>query len=135
VADTNAVLNQATNLGQLIGSHPAVQQYRELTRQLDLDITARNLVGQFEQLMETLAMKEANMQPIEIAEKQQAERLQQSIALHPLLKKMMVAQAEYMDLMKKVQEHINQGVSKPAAEAAPEGGTTAPAAPSKIILE
>ena len=132
MADTNDVMTQATHLGQLIGAHPAVQQYRELTRQLDLDITARNLVGQFEQLMETLSMKEQNMQPIEIAEKQQAERLQQSIALHPLLKKMMIAQAEYMDLMKKVQEHINQGVSKPAVEAAP---GAAPAAPSKIILD
>ena len=107
MADTNEILNASTKLGALIGTHPAVASYRELTRQLDLDVSARTLLGQFEQLMETLAMKEANMQPIEIAEKQQMKTLEQSIAIHPLLKKLMAAQVEYMEMMRKVQECIN----------------------------
>ena len=138
MADTNQVLAAAGTLGNLIGSHPSVASYKELTRQLDLDITARNLVGQFEQTMEALAMKEASGQPIEIADKQNVERLQQSIALHPLLKKLMAAQVEYMELMRKVQETINAGVAgKPAAAGSRAGAIDAPAAPapSKLILD
>jgi cell fate (sporulation/competence/biofilm development) regulator YlbF (YheA/YmcA/DUF963 family) len=133
VADTNAVLSLATSLGNLIGAHPAVANYRSLTRQLDLDITARDLLGQFESLMETLAMKEQSMQPIEIAEKQQLQSLQQSIAIHPLLQRLMAGQREYMELMQKVQEAINAGVAQPTAAGAIEAEK--PAAASKIILD
>lgn len=132
MADQNEILNAAQKLGNMIGTHPAVSQYRELTRQLDLDVGARNLLGQFEQLMEALAMKEASMQPIEVHEKQQAQQLQQSIQLNPLLQKLMKAQMEYMDLMKAVQEKINVGLSGQEAPAA-EGGNGQGA--SKIILE
>jgi cell fate (sporulation/competence/biofilm development) regulator YlbF (YheA/YmcA/DUF963 family) len=132
VADTNQVMEAATKLGGLIGTHPSVQSYRELTRQMDLDISARTLLGQFEQMMENLAQKEASGMPIEVADKRNVEQLQQSIAIHPLLKKLMAAQVEYMDLMRKVQETINEGLSKApsaGAEAAPA------AAPSKILLD
>ena len=135
MATTNEIFAQAAHLGRLIGSHPAVQTYREVTRQLDLDINARNLLGQFEQLMEMLAMKEANMQPIEISEKKQAEQLQQSIALNPLLKRLMTAQVEYMELMKTVQSNINDGLTgKAPAPAVGDGSPAAEPAPSKIIL-
>ncbi len=132
MAETNEILHSATKLGALIGRHPTVATYRELTRQLDLDISARNLLGQFEQLMETLAMKEAQMQPVEVAEKQQLRTLEQSIAIHPLLKKLMAAQVEYMDMMRKVQEAINAGLGSGQAEEM-EAPAAAPA--SKLILE
>jgi len=132
VADTQVITNAAARLGNLIGEHPAVKSYRELGRQLDLDIGARNLLGQFEQLMEMLAMKESQGQPIEIAEKQQAQSLQQSIQIHPLLQKLVAAQQEYMELMKQVQETINGGING-QIHGTPEGPAAPPA--SKIILE
>lgn len=135
MADTNEVLANATKLGNLIGAHPAVATYRTLTRQLDLDVTARDLLGQFEGLMEQLAYKEQTMQPIEIAEKQKLQSLQQSIAIHPLLQKLMAGQREYMELMQKVQEAINAGVAQPASGAASIEAEAKPATPSKIILE
>lgn len=132
MAELNEILTAAKRLGGMIGSHPAVNTYKEVTRQLELDVGARNLLGQFEQLMEMLAMKEANMQPIEIAEKQQVQQLQQSIAIHPLLKRLMQAQQEYMEVMKKVQESINMGLAgQPGSEPAAEPEKPA----SKIILE
>ena len=56
MAETKDITNAAARLGNLIGEHPAVKAYRELARQLDLDVGARNLLGQFEQLMEALAV-------------------------------------------------------------------------------
>ena len=132
MADIQMLLDEAQRLGTLIGSQEAVKKFREVTAQIDLDVTAKGLLSEFEQLMETLAMKEATMQPIEVAEKQKYQSLQQSMAIHPLIQKLMAAQADYSDLMRKVQEAINKGVSEPA------GGNDSKAvaaSSSKIILE
>jgi cell fate (sporulation/competence/biofilm development) regulator YlbF (YheA/YmcA/DUF963 family) len=134
MADTQEILKAAGGLGALVATHPAIAAYREIIRQLDLDVGAKNLLQQYEQLIETLSIKESQMQPIEVAEKRQFEQLQQSIMMNQTLKKFGTAQQEYMDLMKKVQEAINQGMSGKAP--ADSGGGGAPAAPaSKIILE
>jgi len=133
VPDTQEILAAAGNLGALIATHPTVVSYKETIRQLDLDVGAKTLLQQYEQLIETLSMKEAQMQPIEVAEKKQFEQLQQSIMMNPTLKKFAAVQAEYMDLMKKVQESINAGMSGqvPAQVPAVAGGGGA----SKIILD
>lgn len=138
MADTNDIVKAATALGALIATHPLVAEYKSLIRQLDLDVSARTLIQQYEQLIETLSMKEAQMQPIEVREKQQFEQLQQSISLHPLLRKFGETQQQYMALMKQVQDSINAGATKgPDANAGGAGATpaAAPAAPSKIILD
>jgi cell fate (sporulation/competence/biofilm development) regulator YlbF (YheA/YmcA/DUF963 family) len=131
VADTQEILTAAASLGALVSTHPAVAEYRSIIRQLDLDVGAKTLLQQYEQLIEVLSMKEAQMQPIEVAEKRQFEQLQQSIMMNQTLKKFGAAQQQYMDLMKQVQESINSGLSgKAGAEPA-----AAPAAASKIILD
>ncbi len=130
MADTQEIFGAARNLGSLVATHPTVVSYKETIRQLDLDVGAKALLQQYEQLIEVLSMKEAQMQPIEVAEKKQFEQLQQSITMNPMLKKFAVVQGEYMEFMKQVQEAINGGMSGTAAPAV-EGGAT----PSKIILD
>ena len=134
VADTQDILKAAGGLGALVATHPAVISYREIIRQLDLDVAAKTLLQQYEQLIEVLSMKEAQMQPIEVAEKRQFEQLQQTIMMNQTLKKFGAAQQAYMDVMKQVQESINAGMAgKAPADAAP--AVAAPAPASKIILE
>jgi len=134
MADTQDIMRAAGNLGALVATHPAVEAYKQTIRQLDLDVGAKTLLQQYEQLIEVLSMKEAQMQPIEVAEKKQFEQLQQSIMMNQTLKKFGQVQHDYMELMKQVQEAINQGMAgKTPAEAAP--ATPAAPAPSKIILE
>ncbi len=120
MAEDYVLLAEARKLGELIGNQDAIKNYKELSRQLELDVGARSLLEQFEQLMEQLATKEASMQPIEIAEKQMAQSLQQSVSIHPLLKKLIAAQMEYMELMRKVQEGITSGINQPEASGAPQ---------------
>jgi cell fate (sporulation/competence/biofilm development) regulator YlbF (YheA/YmcA/DUF963 family) len=131
VAEDYVLLAEARKLGELIGNQDAIKEYRELSRQLELDIGAKSLLEQFEQLMEQLSMKEASMQPIEIAEKQKAQSLQQSVAMHPLLKKLIGSQMQYMELMRKVQEAITAGINQPEA---PSAEQIQQPATSKLIL-
>ena len=134
MADTQEVMTAAAGLGALIATHPAVIAYKETIRQLDLDVGAKSLLQQYEQLIEMLSAKEAQMQPIEVAEKKQFEMLQQSIMMNPMLKKFATVQGEYMDVMRKVQEAINGGMTG-QIPATPPTGAAAPSAPSKIILD
>lgn len=134
MADTQDILKAAANLGALVATHPAIGGYKEIIRQLELDVGAKTLLQQYEQLIEHLSLKEQQMQPIEVNEKKQFEQLQQSIMMNQTLKKFGTAQQEYMDLMKKVQEQINEGMAGKAGDAT--AGLSAPAAaPSKIILD
>ncbi len=105
------LLTEARRLGGIIAANPVVQAYQDLARQLELDVAARQLLEQFEQGMEALAVMEATGQPIALADKQQMQSLQQSVALHPLLKKLIAAQTQYMQLMRQVQEAINAGIN------------------------
>lgn len=132
MADDQNLLAEARKLGSLIASQQVVKSYRDLARQVELDISARGLLEQFEQAMEALAVKEASGQPIEIAEKRNIQSLQQSVTIHPLLKKLVDSQMEYMGLMRKVQEAINAGVNGEAI--APAGETTGGSPPPRLII-
>lgn len=132
MADTQEILRAAGSLGALVATHPVVATYKETIRQLDLDVGAKTLLQQYEQLIEVLSMKEAQMQPIEVGEKRQFEQLQQSIMMNPTLKKFGQVQHDYMEFMKQVQETINQGMT---GKLPPEAAAPAAAPASKIILE
>jgi len=134
MATAEEITRAAASLGALVATHPAVASYKEIIRQLDLDVGAKSLLQKYEQMIEMLSIKEAQMQPIEIDEKKQFEQLQQSIMMNQTLKKFGTAQQEYMELMKKVQESINGGMSGQIPAEVPAGGAPA-APPSKIILD
>ena len=134
MADTQDILKAAAGFGAVVATHPSVAAYREIVRQLELDVGAKTLLQQYEQIIEVLSMKEAQMQPIGVDEKRQFEQIQQSIMMNQTLKKFGAAQQEYMDLMKKVQETINAGMAGQAP--ADLAAAATPAAPaSKIILD
>ncbi len=135
MADQDMLLTEAKKLGSVIARQAAVRNYRELSRQLELDIGARSLLEQFERAMEGLAMKEASGQPLDLSEKQKIQSLQQSVSIHPFLKKLIASQIEYMDLMRAVQEAITEGVNQPveANLVADQASPTAPA-PSRLII-
>ncbi len=139
MAEMENILAAAGSLGALIATNPIVTSYKETIRQLDLDVGAKTLLQQYEQLIEHLSMKEQQMQPIEIAEKKQFESLQQSIMMNATLKKFGAVQQEYMDLMKRVQESINDGMSgkfeAPAGGGELGEGAKPAGGASKIILE
>lgn len=132
MADTNEIMNASKALGQLIATHPAITAYKDVVRQLDLDVNAQDLLGKFQQLMEQAVMKEQTGQMVSLTEKQQLQSLSQSIKIHPLLSKFFKAQEDYATLMRSVNEQMNAGLSgqAPAGDGAPVA-----AAPSKIILD
>ncbi len=100
------ILELAKQLGQEIASTLIAQQYFDASKKLDEDKDAQDLIKQYEQQAQQLAMKERQAQPIEPQEKQKLSDLQTKIAENPTIKQWMQAQVEYVNLLRKVNEAV-----------------------------
>lgn len=117
MATTDEILDAARELGELIAEHPAAKRLEEIAAELGNDRDAQRLLADNQRLIETLVQKQQQGQAIEPAEKQKLEQLQNSLAMHPTLRSLQVAQMELADLMRRVDEAM-EGATPDAPEAA-----------------
>src|SRR5687768_8949286 len=122
--DTQAILDAAEKIGQMVKDHPSYERYRSAAKSVGEDPEAGRLVSDFNRQLETLMRQEQSGMPVTDAQHQQLESLQQRIASHIKMKALHMAQTDFYDLMRK----ITQTIQKPLAEvtAAGAGGAGAP---------
>jgi cell fate (sporulation/competence/biofilm development) regulator YlbF (YheA/YmcA/DUF963 family) len=106
MSDTAAILDAADRLGRLIADHPATQKFDGILKKLKDDTDAQRLLTDLNRHRETLAEKQQAGQPIEVEDKRKMESLQQSVATHELLRDLQMAEMDYVDLMRKVDEKL-----------------------------
>ena len=116
--DTQAILDAADKIGQMVKEHPAYERYRSAAKAVGEDAEAGRLVSDFNRQLETLMRQEQSGMPVTDAQHQQLESLQQRIASHIKMKALHLAQVEFYDLMRK----ITQTIQKPLADVAGAGG-------------
>lgn len=107
-----AILDAADTLGRLIADHDATKKLDALIKQLDGDTDAQRLMNDLNRHNQTLAEKQSKGEPIEVDDKRKLTELQQAVAMNPVLSQLQMAQMDYVDLMRKVDERIG-GVGKP----------------------
>jgi cell fate (sporulation/competence/biofilm development) regulator YlbF (YheA/YmcA/DUF963 family) len=117
-SDTQAILDEAEKIGQLVKDHPSFERYRSAAKSVSEDPEAGRLVADFNRTLETLLRQEQSGMPVTDAQHQTLESLQQRIAQHIKMKALHMAQVEFYDLMRK----ITQTIQKPLAEVAGAGG-------------
>ncbi|MEM9417479.1 MAG: YlbF family regulator [Planctomycetota bacterium] len=106
MSDQQAILDAADQLGQLIAAHPATQKLESLIKQLEDNTDSQRLMNDLNRHNQTLAEKQAKGEPIEVDDKRRLQELQQDVAMDPILRDMQLAQMDYVDLMRKVDERI-----------------------------
>lgn len=132
MATTQEILAAAGKLGELIATHDVARRFESALAKLQKDVEAQRALNDFNRLANRLAEKEMNHQPIEPAEKRQLEALQNGVIRSLVLQDFQMAQMDYLDLMRRVDEAMTGQVGEPAvAAASPAPGK--PAAPSPII--
>jgi cell fate (sporulation/competence/biofilm development) regulator YlbF (YheA/YmcA/DUF963 family) len=104
MATTSEILDAAKKLGELIATHESVKRYTDLVGQLQQDVEAQRAMNDFSRFLTKLGEKEQAGQPIEVADKHKLEELQTKVVRHPLLSRMQMAQMDYVDLLRKVDE-------------------------------
>ena len=120
--DTQSILADADKLGQQVAQHPAVAKYRAAQKAVADDPDASRLLRDFDRLLETLGRQEQSGMPVSDAQRSQLESLQSQIMTHIKVKALNMAQLEFIDLLRKVNQAI-QGklvdVQPPTAAARP----------------
>jgi cell fate (sporulation/competence/biofilm development) regulator YlbF (YheA/YmcA/DUF963 family) len=113
--DTQQILDAAEKLGQILKDHPAVERFKAAQKSVSDDPEAGRLLADFERQLETLGRQEQSGRPVTDAQRLQLESLQSKIVSHIKIKNLNLAQVEFVDLLRK----INQTYQRPLADAAP----------------
>src|SRR3954467_5438369 len=105
-ADTAQILAEADKLGQLVAQHPAVEKYKQAQKAVADDPDANRSMMEFERQIETLARQEASGMPVTDAQRQSLESLQSRIVSNIKVKALNMAQVDFIDLLRKVNQAI-----------------------------
>ena len=128
-ADTTEILAEADKLGQLVAQHPAVDKYKQAQKAVAEDPEANRAMGDFERMLESLSRQEQNGMSITDAQRSSLESLQSRIVSNIKVKALNLAQVEFIDLLRKVNQAIQSKVIDMPGAAAGGAGAGAGAAP------
>ncbi len=117
MSDLEAVLKQAQQLGEAIVAQPEVQAFLAAQQRLRGDEEAQQMLMEYQGVAEQVQKLQATNQPIEPDLKQQLAACEGKMASQDTLKDMMRAQADYLEVMGK----INQAMEGPLARASAPG--------------
>lgn len=119
MATTQEILDNAHKLGEMIATHETAKKFQHIVERLQSDIEAQRVMTDYQRIMQKLGEKEAQGRPIEPEEKRQLEKCQTAVARNLLLQQLQMAQMDYLDLMRQVDEAISgQGEIAPPEPAA-----------------
>ena len=105
------VLKLAAQLGEAIRVHPRYTRLREADDRVRADKAATDALEAYNGAAREVARKERSGQPVEVDEKRRLRGLQEVVAGNPSIRSFMMAQADYAELMNKMNEAIYQAIS------------------------
>lgn len=121
--DTQQIVEEADKLGKLVAQHPAVDKYKQAQKSVADDPDAGRLLREFDRMLETLGRQEASGGAVTDAQRQQLESLQSQIMSNIKVKNLNMAQVDFVDLLRKVNQAV-QGklIDQPSPGAPPGSG-------------
>lgn len=127
--DTQQILAEAEKLGQLVAQHPAVARFKDAQKAVANDPEASRMLTEFDRAIEALSRQEQSGMPVTDAQRMQLEGVQSRIASHLKIKALNLAQVEFVDILRKATQTIQQQV-----QGQPPGAATAPPPASRIMM-
>ena len=107
--DTQQILDAAEKLGLMVAEHPAVARYQQAQKSVADDAEATRMLTDFDKALEKLGRQEQSGMPVTEAQQQQLQAMQSRIVSHLKVKALNMAQVDFIDLLRKV----NQMIQKP----------------------
>ena len=122
-SDFDEILSLARQLGEAISRHPRYTKLREADDRVRADKTATDALDAYNKAAEELGRKEQAGRPIEVEDKRRLRGLQETVAGNETVKAFMVSQADYAEVMRKMNDAIYQAISgEEGGEAGGQGG-------------
>ena len=127
MSSTDQIVDAAKKLGQLIAEHESATRLDTALKKLKDDTDAQRCLNDYNRHIHMVAAKEQKGQPIEVDDKRKLEQLQNAVIRNALLRDLQVAQMDYVDLMRRVDDAM-QGNALPGTDldgisGAPGGGS------------
>ena len=102
------ILRLASDLGERIANHERFQKLRTAESAVQADKVAQDLVTSADEQRRKVAELEASQQPVEPEDKHELIRLEEAIRGNENLQGLARAQADFMELMNKVNRAIRE---------------------------
>jgi cell fate (sporulation/competence/biofilm development) regulator YlbF (YheA/YmcA/DUF963 family) len=112
--DIQDLLARAQALGTALAAHPTVRAYHAAQRAARADAGAQRLMRDYHTQLNRIQQLEAELKPVEVADKQQLKSLETEMAGNEALKTLMRNQADYVALM----AQVNGAIDGPLGELA-----------------
>lgn len=120
---TEEILSAAEKLGKMIADHDAAKRFRTAVKSLEADTDAQKLLTEMNRKAQEMEQRMMSGQPVEVAEKQAMEALRAQVITNPTLGSFQMAQMDFVDLMRKVDEAMTaETEGKSAAGTSPDVG-------------
>ncbi len=100
------ILELASKLGAAIANNNRYKMFKETEEQLKKDNVAKDISEKLEKQSKKIYELEKNLKPIEVEDKKKLQQLKEEVASNPSIQKFLKAQADYVELMKRINERI-----------------------------
>lgn len=110
------ILRRAEELGRAIREHPRYKRLMEADARVRGDASAAEALKAYNGAVMKIAEKEQKRQPIEVEEKRAVEHLRGAVVANEAIKAFMQAQADYAELMKKMNDAIYSQLEAPGED-------------------
>lgn len=104
MADTTEIMDLAGKIGDLIAAHPAVTKYKDAQKAVSTDPEAGRLLAEFERELVNLSRQEQQGLPVTDAQQQKLTGLQGRIVSNLRIKALNIAEVDFYDLLRKVNQ-------------------------------
>lgn len=113
--DFQPLLDQARSLGEAISHHPRVTTYLAAQRAAKNDPTAQQLFRNYQDQIARIRTLEEQRKPVEVADKHTLADLESQVASNECLKALMKAQVDYVELMSRIQQAMDNPLAERSA--------------------
>lgn len=115
MATTEEILKLAKELGEKIAEHAAAKKYETVLKKLQDDTEAQRVLSDYNRHAQALGQKEQAGQPIEVEDKRKLDALQKAVMMNDILGELQMAQMDYLDLMRQVDNAMSPPEVEPPA--------------------
>ncbi|MHC4295332.1 MAG: YlbF family regulator [Planctomycetota bacterium] len=104
----DAIIELARRLGKAIADSPQGQTLTEARKAIDDEKNLQELLKDFQNQSQKIAHLEAEQKPVDVEDKHKLQELHDKLMGSEEFKKYTAAQVEYVDLMRKVNEALQE---------------------------
>ncbi len=133
MATDDQIMKAASELGEMLGGHPRVGRLESAIKKLKEDVEAQRALNDLNRHLQMVGEKEMSGQPIEVSDKKRLAELQSEVVHNLVLREFQLAQMDYVDLVRGLDDAM-YGRSSAAQAVGVTGGAGEPAAAESPLV-